>query len=115
MGYMAENFADFGFPGMLVGIAVIGFLIGGCCRYFMVRKDLPWMVREGTVVVLVYLLSPRAVLRSPCRSSSAPKVVMTLMLVYMAVARFAYPYVLDLAQTARLAGPRRTSRRFGAS
>ena len=28
VGYMAENFADLGFPGMLAGIGVIGLLAG---------------------------------------------------------------------------------------
>ena len=110
VGYMAENFADLGFPGMLAGIAVIGFLIGGSCRYFMVRRNLPWMVREGTVVVLVYSVAQGGL------EISLPKligaVVMT-MVVYMAVARFAYPYVLDWLNRP-VGGRKRTLRRFGA-
>ena len=53
VGYMAENYADLGFPGMLVGIFVLGLLIGGMARYFMMCP-LPWMVREGIVLALIY-------------------------------------------------------------
>jgi hypothetical protein len=109
VGYMAENFADLGFPGMLAGIAVIGFIVGGSCRYFMARRNLPWMVREGTVVVLVYSVAQGGL------EISLPKflgaVVMT-MIVYMAVARFAYPYVLDWLNRP-VGGRKRTLRRFG--
>jgi hypothetical protein len=91
VGYMAENFADFGFPGMLAGIAVIGLIVGSACRYFMMKRNLPWMVREGTVIVLVYSVAQGGL------EISLPKllgaVVMTT-LVYMLVVRFAYPYVL---------------------
>ncbi|MBS0546308.1 MAG: hypothetical protein JSR24_01085 [Proteobacteria bacterium] len=53
VGYMAENFADFGFPGMLVGIFVLGVIVGGICRYFMMIQ-LPWYVREGVVMAFIY-------------------------------------------------------------
>jgi hypothetical protein len=92
VGYMAENFADLGFPGMLVGIFVIGVIMGGACRYFMTLKKLPWMVREGTTVVLVYSVAQGGM------EVSLPKVLGAILmttLVYIVVARFGYPYVID--------------------
>ena len=56
VGYMAENFVDLGFPGMLAGIFVIGAFAALVARYFMTR-NLPWMVREGTVLVFVYSIA----------------------------------------------------------
>jgi hypothetical protein len=110
VGYMAENFADLGFPGMLAGIAVLGLIVGASCRYFMTLTKLPWMVREGTAIVVIYSVAQGG------NEVSLPKllgaVVMTT-LVYMAVARFGYPYVLDwLARP--VGGRKRAVRRFGA-
>jgi hypothetical protein len=108
VGYMAENFADLGFPGMLVGMLVLGFIIGGSCRYFMSLRKLPWMVREGTVVVLIYSVAQGGM------EVSLPKVlgaVLMTTIVYMMVARFGYPYVLDWLN--RPAGGRKlAARRF---
>ncbi len=53
VGYMSENFADFGFPGMLVGIFALGLIIGAICRYFLMCP-LPWFAREGVVMAFVY-------------------------------------------------------------
>ena len=92
VGYLAENFADLGFPGMLAGVLVIGLIVGASCRYFMTLTRLPWMVREGTVIVVIYSVAQGG------NEVSLPKllgaVVMTT-IVYMGVARFGYPYVLD--------------------
>ncbi len=56
IGYLAENFVDFGFPGMLVPIAVMGLVLGLTLRYFMTRP-VPWAMREGFVTALVLTLS----------------------------------------------------------
>jgi hypothetical protein len=53
VGYMAENFVDLGFPGMLVGIFMLGTMAACICWYFMTRP-LPWMVREGAVLAVLY-------------------------------------------------------------
>ena len=53
VGYMAENFVDFGFPGMLGGLFVIGLMYGVVIRYFMALK-VPWILREGVVLAFVY-------------------------------------------------------------
>jgi hypothetical protein len=52
IGFLAENFIDFGFPGMLAPLAVMGLFLGGLMRYFMTRP-VAWAVREGLVVALV--------------------------------------------------------------
>jgi hypothetical protein len=56
IGYLAENFIDFGFPGMLVPMAVMGLVLGCTLRYFMTRS-VAWAVREGFVTALVLTLS----------------------------------------------------------
>jgi hypothetical protein len=56
IGFLAENFIDFGFPGMLVPIAIMGVVLGGTLRYFMTRP-VPWAVREGFVMALVLTLT----------------------------------------------------------
>jgi hypothetical protein len=91
VGYMAENFADLGFPGMLAGIGVLGLLAGGIYRYFMTRK-LPWMVKEGTLLVLVYSVARDGV------EISLPKLLGALLMVsavFLILVRYAYPRVLD--------------------
>jgi hypothetical protein len=56
IGYLAENFIDFGFPGMLVPIAAMGLVLGCTLRYLMSRP-VAWVVREGFVTALVLTLS----------------------------------------------------------
>ena len=53
VGFIAENYVDMGFPTMLAGIFAIGCMVGGVLRYFMTRS-LPWMVREGIALALIY-------------------------------------------------------------
>jgi hypothetical protein len=90
VGYMAENFVDLGFPGMLAGIFVIGAFAAYVARYFM-RLKLPWMVREGTVLVLVYSIARDGV------EMSLPKMVGAItmfFLVYVLLVKFGYPRVI---------------------
>jgi hypothetical protein len=91
VGYMGENFADLGFPGMLAGVGVLGLLAGGIYRYFMTRK-IPWMVREGTILVLVYSVARDGV------EISLPKLLGALLMVtgvFFFLVRYGYPRVLD--------------------
>ena len=91
VGYMGENFADLGFPGMLAGIFAIGLVTAAMYRNVMLRK-LPWMVREGTVLVLVYSIGRDGV------EISLPKLlgaIIMVMIVYLLLLKFAYPPVLD--------------------
>jgi len=53
VGYMGENFADLGFPGMLVGIAVLGLAVAGSIRLLM-SFQLPIMVREGIIMAMAF-------------------------------------------------------------
>lgn len=113
VGYMGENFADFGFPGMLLGIAAIGLVAGGIYRYFMTRR-IPMMVREGTLLVLVYSLGRDGV------EISLPKILGAFImstLVYLILVKFAYPRALawldkpPARRTAVRRGPRPSANR----
>src|SRR5665213_596359 len=53
VGYMAENYVDLGFPGMLVGVFALAGLAATVCRYFATRQ-VPWMMREGVVLAILY-------------------------------------------------------------
>jgi hypothetical protein len=56
VGYMAENFADLGFPGMLVGIGALGLIIAGAIRLLM-SFQLPQIVREGIIMAFAFMMS----------------------------------------------------------
>jgi hypothetical protein len=91
VGYIGENFADLGFPGMLFGMAAIGLLAGTVYRFFMTRK-FPLMVREGTMLVLVYSIGRDGV------EISMPKILGALMMssiVYAMLVKFAYPRAIE--------------------
>ena len=90
MGYIGENFVDLGFPGMLIGMLALGLSMGLIYRYFMTRK-LPWIVREGTVFVLVYSSTATGVEASLAKLIGS--VVMGT-LVYAGLVRFVYPRLL---------------------
>jgi hypothetical protein len=86
VGYMGENYADLGFPGMLVGIFVIGLTIGSMARYFMMCP-LPWMVREGTVLALIYTSGHTGL------EGSLPKIIgasIMFFIVYVFLVKFVY-------------------------
>jgi hypothetical protein len=87
VGYMAENFVDLGFPGMLAGIFVIGLVFGLIMRYFMSLK-VPWILREGVVLAFALNVSLNGV------EMSLPKLfgaAFMFFLVYTLMARFAFP------------------------
>lgn len=89
VGYMAENYADLGFPGMLVGIFSLGFLIGAMGRYFMMCP-LPWMMREGIVLALIYTSGHTGV------EGSLPKIVgaaIMFFIVYVILVKFVFNIV----------------------
>lgn len=89
VGYMAENFADFGFPGMLVGILALGLVIGSICRYFMMIP-LPWCGREGVVMAFIYTCATTGV------EISLPKMLgaaVMFTIVYIVLARYFLPRV----------------------
>jgi hypothetical protein len=86
VGYMAENYVDLGFPGMLVGIFVLGLLIGAMGRYFMMCP-LPWMMREGIVLALIYTSGHTGL------EGSLPKIIgaaIMFFIVYVLMVKFAF-------------------------
>lgn len=56
IGFLPENFIDFGFPGMLLPVAALGLLLGGVMRYFMTRP-VAWLTRESCAVALILALA----------------------------------------------------------
>ena len=87
VGYMAENYVDLGFPWMLVGVFLLGAMLALACRYFMSLRA-PWVMREGTVLVLIYMVNQNGV------EVSLPKllgVIVTTFVFYALLAKFAYP------------------------
>lgn len=56
IGFLTENFIDFGFPAMLVPIAALSVMLGLMLRYFMTRR-IAWVTREGCCVALVLALA----------------------------------------------------------
>lgn len=90
VGYLAENYVDFGFPGMLFGVFAIGLIVSSVCRYFM-AIPLPWLLRESIVMAFLYAIGGNGV------EISLPKMFgATLMafLVYSLAAKFAFPFGL---------------------
>jgi hypothetical protein len=91
VGYMAENFADLGFPGMLVGIAVLGLAIGGTMRILM-SFNVPVVVREGMVMALAFSISRDGV------EVSLPKILGSLfmfLIVFLLLNRFVFPKAMN--------------------
>ncbi len=91
VGYMAENYVDLGFPGMLGGVFAVGLLVALVIRFFF-SFDVPWMVRQGTALAFVY---------SICASGlevSMPKILgsaFTFAVAYGLALKFAFPSVSD--------------------
>ena len=89
VGYVAENYVDMGFPGMLIGVFAIGVMVAGICRYFMTRQ-LPWMVREGTALAIIYTIGHDGV------EISLPKILGSMYMslgVWAIMARWGFPFV----------------------
>lgn len=108
VGYMAENYVDFGFPGMLGGVFAVGLLVALVVRFFF-SFDVPWMVRQGTALAYVYAI---------CASGlevSLPKILgtsITFAVAYGLAMKFAFPVGQRwLEQRARLAADREATRR----
>jgi hypothetical protein len=90
VGYMAENYADLGFPAMLAGIFLQGLIVAFICRYFMTRQ-LPWLVGEGLVMGFIFMLGHDGV------EQSLPKFLgaaVMYFLVYALAVRFVFPIAL---------------------
>lgn len=90
VGYLGENFADLGFPGMLGGVFVLTALAALSCRWFLAQR-LPWMVREGLAFGALYNIGENGV------EISLPKYLgaaVMFFIVYAILVRFAVPIAL---------------------
>ena len=107
VGYMSENYADMGFPGMLAGVFMIGLFVAAACRYFM-AVPLPWLVREGIVLAFIYAIAANGV------EISLPKLlgatVMTF-IVYALLIKFVFPIALRWLDTRAAAARHQEMRR----
>jgi hypothetical protein len=89
VGYISENFVDFGFPGMLASLFALVAVIGLMCRYFMMAP-LPWLMREGIVLALIYTCANTGV------EMSLPKLLgaaVMFFIVYIVLVRYMMPAV----------------------
>lgn len=87
VGYMAENYVDLGFPGMLGGVFAIGLLVSLVIRFFF-AFDVPWMVRQGAALAYVYAICASGL------ETSLPKLLgssLTFAVAYGLILRFAFP------------------------
>lgn len=90
VGYLAENFVDLGFPGMLAGTFVLGAALAWIIRYFM-NQPLPWMLREGIVMGFAFSMARDGV------EVSLPKVLGAMVMFFVVWAlfcRYALPYAM---------------------
>jgi hypothetical protein len=54
IGYVAEAHVDFGFPGMLMPIFIVGVMLGFTAKYFMTRPA-PLLIREAFATASLFL------------------------------------------------------------
>jgi hypothetical protein len=91
VGYMGENFADLGFPGMLFGIAVLGLAIGGSIRVLM-SFNVPLVVRDGIVMAFAFSISRDGV------EVSLPKILGSMvmfLIIFLLLNKFVFPRVMS--------------------
>ena len=91
VGYMGENFADLGFPGMLLGIAVLGLAIGGSIRVLM-SFNVPLVVRDGIVMAFAFSISRDGV------EVSLPKILGSMvmfLIIFLLLNKFVFPRVMS--------------------
>lgn len=91
VGYMGENYADLHFPGMLLGIAVIGFMVGGVTLMLM-RFHLPQAMREGMVMGLMFIMARDGV------EVSLPKLLggmIMFTIVFLFLNKFVFPKIME--------------------
>jgi hypothetical protein len=87
VGYIAEAHVDFGFPGLLLPMLVIGVMLGMSAKYFMTRS-VPLIVREAFTTAALFLAFPYAT-----NIDKALGGFITSFLVMALVLKFAYPAV----------------------
>ncbi len=53
LGYVAQAYIDFGFPGLLIPMVVLGMIVGSIYTYFVTRRA-PQLIREGFAVACLF-------------------------------------------------------------
>jgi hypothetical protein len=108
VGYMAENFADLKFPGMLLGIFVLGLMLAFVIKV-MLGFRLPQIMIDGIVMGFIFSMARDGV------EVSLPKVLGGMMLFFMVTLlmnKFLFPRVVHfLDSRAAAAGNPASSRR----
>ncbi len=59
IGFVAEAHLDFGFPGLLLPLFLLGVMTGGAAQYFMTRP-VPLLIREAFTTATLFLSFPFA-------------------------------------------------------
>ena len=57
VGYVAQAYVDFGFPGLLLPILSIGIMLGAAAKYFMTRSA-PLLIRQAFATATLFLAFP---------------------------------------------------------
>ena len=87
VGYVAQAYVDFGFPGLLLPMLVIGGMIGGVAKYFMTRPE-PVHIREAFTATTLFLA-----FRFEANIDKALGGFIAGFLVMALVLKFAYPII----------------------
>lgn len=95
IGYMGESYIDFGFPGMLVPIFIVGLLYGFIYRYFMLRETGNGI---ASALVVVCLMS---VIQLEMHSVKLLGSVVMTFIVYALLLKYLVPLFLPLLKLKR--------------
>jgi hypothetical protein len=91
VGYMGENYADLGFPGMLLGMFVLGLMLSGVIRTMM-NFNLPQALKEGIIMGFAFSMARDGV------EVSLPKVLggmLMFFLIYLGMNKVLFPRVVQ--------------------
>src|SRR5262249_34563878 len=53
LGYVAELYVDFGYPGIMVGAFLFGLSFSYCVSRILIYRSLPFLVNSGLAVMLM--------------------------------------------------------------
>ncbi len=95
IGYMGESYIDFGFPGMLIPIFIVGLLYGFIYRYFILRENGNGI---ASVLVVVCLMS---VIQLEMHSVKLLGSVVMTFIVYALSLKYLVPLFLPLLKLKR--------------
>jgi hypothetical protein len=109
VGYVAEAFADFGFPGMLIPLAMFGLALGGAARYFMSRP-VPWSVRLACATSAIFFTC-----RFETDIDKAFGAFVTALLAMVLALKYGYPMIEDWLTKSAVISRSGTGRSFRSS